>query len=130
MADEDARRGHGGTELGGGDRQVIGTQAERGAGRLGISVTSVSKVQAKHGHAELVEAARDLGRGETCVTAAEAVRDQHHGPRLLVREIQSPGQPVSARTGKRERSGLGHSDTFFARKRPICRSARFAWETL
>jgi len=112
MTDEDARRGQGGTELGGGAGQVIGTQAEGRVGRLGIGVRRASKVQAEHGHAELVEAARDLRRGGTCVTAAEAVGDQHHGLRLPVRQVQPPGQPVPACTGKRERSGLGHGDTF------------------
>src|SRR5580658_10235903 len=96
MTDEDARRGQGRTELGGGAGQVIDAQAERRVGRLGIGVRSASKVQAEHGHTELVEAAGD----------------QHHGPWLPVRQVQPPGQPVPACTGKRERSGLGHGDTF------------------
>ena len=116
MADEDARRGHGGAELSGGHGQVIGTQA----GRFFIGG---SEVQAEHGHALLVEAARDLGRGGTRVTAAEAVGDQHHGPWLPVRQVQPPGQPAGARTGKRERSGLGHGDTFLMRNAMTVRQA-------
>jgi hypothetical protein len=107
MADEDARRGQGGTELADGEGQVIGTQA----GRLSLGV-SVAEVQAEHGQAQLVKAARELDRGQARVTVAEAVGGQHHGLWRPGRQVQPPGQPVAARTGKRERSGLGHGDTF------------------
>jgi len=48
VADEDARRGHGGAEPVGGDNQVITVHAERSAGR---HFTAASNVQAEHGHA-------------------------------------------------------------------------------